>query len=162
MAYTIQFAFDQVEKRDRILAYLNARIAKDGRFKATLTPIHNYGRKGTLLPAIRVKPVRLAKKKPYCGNHPGECIVNPFLGPQKKKNATYLEWDDWVKFHNLVNKALNRFRACADVWSTPRDVKGKMWIRKGIKARVRYDYDNYFSLGREVREWNPGTEDQFQ
>jgi hypothetical protein len=105
----------------------------------------------------------LINRKPYCGNHPGECLVNPFTGPTKKPNATYLEWDDWVKFHAFVNRVLNRFKTNANVWSTPMDVRGKMWIRKGTSPRINWDWeerlDNY---GRIVRDWNQGTPDQFK
>lgn len=79
-----------------------------------------------------------------------------------KPRATYLEWNDWVKFHSVVNRVLNRFRADADVWSTPQDIRGKMMIRKGTKARLHYDWeektDNY---GRIIRVWNAGTPSQF-
>jgi hypothetical protein len=160
MAYTIKFNRDSNNtiKRDRVLAYLQARLIKDGRFRATLTPISVVGFSGKSFAAIRIKPVRLVTAKPYCGNHPGPCPVSN----KPKPRATYLEWEDWIQFHNLINKALNRFRADADVWSTPQDVKGKMWIRKGICARLRYDWEESFQMGRMIRIWNQGTEDQFQ
>ena len=159
MAYTIEFQKSDFAKRDKILAYLQARLIKDGRFKATLTPTTTFKRGGDVLPAIRVKPVRLINKKPYCGNHPGPCE----LDGKKKPKATFLEWNDWVAFHSLVNKALNRFRANANVWSTPMDVRGKMWIRKGTQARQRYDYsEELSSYGRVIRVWNQGTSDQFE
>jgi hypothetical protein len=159
--YTIRFDVGSDDKRDKIFTALTERLVKDGRFRATLTPTYSYGRRGSY-PEIHIKPVRLAKKKPYCGNHPGPCQVNPFVSPQKKKNATYLEWNDWVKFHGLVNKTLNKYRINADVWSTPIDVKGKMWIRKGTKARLRYDWtERYTNYGQTIRDWNQGTDDQF-
>lgn len=156
--YTIQFLDrNDFEKRNKVIDYIRARLIKEGVFNATLTPSHN-GKYYTIL----VKPVRLVKAKPYCGNHPGECQINPFLGPQKKKSMTLLEWDDWVKFHNLVNRCLNRFKANANVWSNPPDVRGKMWIRKGLKARVRYDWDEKPSAyGNPIRVWNTGSDDQF-
>jgi hypothetical protein len=133
-------------------------MAKEGKFRATLTrgmDMHSHY-------TIRIKPVRLVKAKLYCGNHPGPCEINPFIGPVAKKNATWLEWNDWVKFHGLVNRVLNRFRANADVWSTPTDVRGKMWIRKGTKARKRFDWtEDESQYGRVVRIWNQGTPDQF-
>lgn len=158
MAYTIQFNKGGIEKRDKVLAYLGERMAKEGIFRATLTPLHDsHGR-----PCIKIRPVRLLKKKPYCGNHPGECVVHPIFGARKKPNATYLEWDDWVKFHALVNRVLNRFKADCDVWSTPMDVRGKMWIRKGTNPRVKWDWtEDYNSMGLPIRHWNQGTPDQF-
>lgn len=156
MAYTIQILQGGFEKRDRVLAYLNERLTKENIFNAKLTPSMEKG-----LPSIIVKPVRLVKKKPYCGNHPGECQVNPFLGPQKKSNATYLEWNDWVAFHAVVNRVLNRFRCHANVWSNPQDVKGKMLIRLGLKSRKRYDWTEEWNGFQTVRIWNKGTSDQF-
>jgi hypothetical protein len=159
MAYTITLLDGGIAKQYQVLNYLAARMAKEGIFRATLTP--SVDRHARCI--IIVKPVRLIKAKPYCGNHPGECQINPFTGPQKKPRATYLEWEDWVKFHNLVNRVLNRFRANADVWSTPMDVKGKMWIRKGRKARVNWNWDESFDrYGRAIRIWNQGTPDQFE
>lgn len=170
MAYVIQFLKGGAEKRDKVYSYLQDRIAKDGRFRCQM----ELGEEKTTradrvqigkvysVPCIRISKVRLTEKKPYCGNHPGECIINPFLGPQKKPNATYLEWNDWVAFHALVNKTMNRFKANANIWTLPHDVKGRMWIRKGQLPRRRYEWtehvDNY---GRIVRSWNQGTEDQF-
>ena len=160
MAYTIKFLSGGIEKQTSVLNYLNARMAKEGIFRATLTPYTDD--KG--IPYIKIKPVRLCKKKPYCGNHPGECQINAFTGKlPKKPNATYLEWDDWVKFHDLVNRVLNRFHANADVWSTPLDVRGKMWIRKGLNQRIKYEWNERFDkFGRVVRDWNQGTLDQFK
>ena len=158
MAYTIQFQSGQFEKRDRVFSYLQERIIKEGRFRATLIVGHKYG----ILPSIVIKPVRLVKAKEYCGNHPGECVIPPH-GSKKKHVATYLEWEDWVAFNGMVNRVLNRFRANADVWSTPADVRGKMWVRKGLKARKRYDWEDKFLPGRSVpvRVWNQGDDSQF-
>ena len=153
MAYTIQFLCGSFQKRDKLLNYINQRLIKDGRFTATLTPTIEKR-----LPAIRVKPVRLTEKKSYCGNHPGTCEVGA-----KKMNARFLEWDDWVKFHRLINAALNMYHCNANVWSTPTDIRGKMHIRKGYKARLRYDWEEeYNDFGRPIRIWNPGTDDQFE
>lgn len=156
MAYTIQINHGGVEKRDKVLLYLRERVIKEGTFRATFTATEQRG-----LPCIVVKPVRLVKAKPYCGNHPGECEVTG----RKKPNSTYLEWNDWIKFHNIINRSLNRFRVDADVWSNPQDVSGKMWIRKGIKPRVKWDWEEKLTYGsmfrRVIRIWNQGTPDQF-
>jgi hypothetical protein len=159
VAYTIQFQENQIEKRDKILAYLQARLVKDGRFKATLTPVSNFGWKGNMFPAIRVKPVRLVKKKPYCGQHP---VCDPAFAPEKKPNSTRLMWADWINFNRLVNTVLNKFRISADVWSNPTETKGKFHIRKGTKARTRYDYEtSYTSYGRAIQIWDNGSDSQF-
>jgi hypothetical protein len=149
MAYTIQVLKGGSEKRDKVMAALATRL-ETSPFRATLTLEGEA--------SIKVRPVRLRVNKPYCGNHPGEC---PIGGPPKK-NASYLEWEDWVAFHKLVNATLNRFHTHADVWSTPADVRGKMWIRKGTAPRIHWDWtEDMDRYGRTVRTWNQGTPDQF-
>lgn len=154
--YTIQILSGGEEKRNRVMQYLNERLAKDGRFTAKLTPAYDKG-----LPSIHVKPVRLTKSKPYCGQHPDVCVAHPIFGERKKPNSRLLEWNDWVKFHNLVNKALNRLKVNADVWSNPADVRGKMLIRKGLRPRIRWDYTTDNSGMVPIHAWNQGTDDQF-
>ena len=100
---------------------------------------------------ITLRRVRLTKKKPYCGQHPGECVV-PRPAGWKKPNATYLERDDWVAFHKIINDVLDALGYPADVWSTPRECKGIMWIRKDNKRRYKYDYTEKY---RDKREKNP-------
>ena len=163
MAYTIKFQAGKTELCNKVLSYLRERMAKEGVFTALLTPSAVWSRGGVSCPIIVVKPVRLLKKKAYCGNHPGECEINPFTRTAPKKmNATFLEWEDWIKFHSLVNRCLNKFHADADVWSTPIDVNGKMWIRKGKSARKRYDWrEVYNPYGQDTRVWNQGDASQF-
>lgn len=186
MAYTIQILFGGAEKRDKVLAALQERIAKDGRFRCKLEAswerlsredkrIAGYhDALGTLrllaetgmskapdwVDGIRISKVRLTQKKPYCGNHPGPCPADG----KPKPNSTLLEWEDWVAFHALVNRTLNRFRTRANVFTLPYDVKGRMWIRKNDKARVRWDYEEQARPGFMVplRIWNQGTPDQFE
>jgi hypothetical protein len=154
--YTIKFLVGDFDKRDNILSILSERLIKDGRFRATLTPgAICVGSK--MSPTIFVKPVRLVKKKRYCGNHPNFC-ENP---NRPKPLSTFLEWSDWVAFHRVVNTILNKYRINADVWSNPPEVKGKMMIRKGTKARKRYDWTEDYSSGRRVQTWNAGDETQF-
>lgn len=153
MAYTIKFLSANEQRVATIHAYLLTRMAKEGKFRATLTSATDS--KGH--PIIVVKPVRLMKAKPYCGNHPGECQANG----KPKKTMTYLEWNDWVEFHNLVNRCLNKFHANADVYSTPADVRGKMWIRRGKQARLRYDWEEHMGMYGMVRTWDQGSPSQF-
>jgi hypothetical protein len=159
--YTIQIlqeGFSGIAKREQITTALLARVEKDGRFRIGAT--HMGVVKG--FPTLFLERVRLTNKKSYCGNHPGPCEVNPFRPQEKKKITSYLEWNDWVAFHNLVNGVLNQRHTNANVWTLPQDVSGKFWIRKGRQARVRYDYDEEMSsYGRVVRVWNVGTIDQF-
>lgn len=80
-------------------------------------------------------------------------------GPKMK--ATYLEWDDWVAFHKIVNDCLDVLMLDADVWSTPQNARGRFWIRKGTQRRTRYDYTETTLYGRPARLWNTGSPDQF-
>lgn len=175
--YTIQLLNGDENRLTDLREALLKRIAKDGRFRVGVVghSISNVGRrearehniphdKRCNVPTLYLQRIRLVKKKPYCGNHPGECVVNPFVGPRKKPNATYLEWDDWVAFHNLVNGLLNQRHVRALIWTLPQDVKGKMWIRKGLQARRRWDYEDDYSRNTVVpiRIWNQGTPDQFE
>ena len=109
---------------------------------------------------LYVKKVRLKTKKPYCGQHPGPCVVDG----RRKPKASYLEWDDWIEFHGIVNTLLTEAGFAADVWSSPFDVKGLFWIRKDNKPRVKFDWEERTPPGRihPVRIWNPGTPDQFE
>jgi hypothetical protein len=167
--YNIQILNPRADAQ-KLATTLQARVAKDSRFvihHLQVGSLHsfrkNYPQVGkTMLPTIFLSSVRLSQKKPYCGNHPGPCEVNPFLGPQPKKNATWLEWDDWVAFHTLVNNLLNQRHMSANIWTTPQDAKGKFWIRRGRQARLHYDYSEENYGGRIIRVWNTGTEDQFE
>lgn len=153
--YTIQILSGGEEKRDRVLDYLNRRIEKEGVFTAMLRKSSN-GK----FPSIHVSPVRLIKPKPYDGQQPGGNFRNPYFA-YKKHNAKYLQWNDWVRFHRLVNRVLNRFRTNANVWTEPPCIAGRMWIRKGLLARIRYDATTVCHNGRFIHKWNPGDDSQF-
>jgi hypothetical protein len=158
MAYTICLLRGDLSQQLKVLDALEARLLKSV-FTAKLTPAMDA--KGNL--TIIVKPVRLRQGKAYCGQHPGSCLVNPFFGPTKKPVAKWLEWDDWVKFHGLVNAVLNRLRIHADVWSTPTDVRGKMHIRKDMSPRIKWEWTESFTkFGTPIRIWNQGDESQFK
>lgn len=157
MAYTITFKKSS-PVQGKVLDYLRARLVKEGKFSAIfVSGIDRVGR-----PIILVQNVRLVKAKAYCGNHPGPCVVNPYAGARPKPVNKHLEWDDWVRFHSLVNRVLNRFHVEADVWSQPRDARGKFWIRRGKVSRVRYDYEESGPSYNPLRIWNTGTPDQFE
>ena len=152
--YTIRLLKGGLIKQLKVIQALEDRFDKS-RFKVTI----KLGMTPTGACCLYLKPVRLKEKKPYCGNHPGECPVST----KPKPYTTYLEWEDWVSFHKLVNATLNRLRVHADVWSTPADVRGKMWIRKGTLPRVRWDWtEDMDRYGRTVHTWNQGTPDQFK
>lgn len=170
--YTIQSLNPNVGPTKIMLA-LQVALTKDGRFKvgdmhADTSALSCKDRKEAgvhvwRVPTLYLTRVRLVKAKPYCGNHPGPCEINPFTGPTKKRNTVFLEWDDWVAFHTLVNKVLTRLKCSANVWTLLQDVQGRMWIRKGLQPRVKWDYiEQYNTYGLVRRVWNQGTDDQFQ
>jgi len=146
MAYTIQLT---TRDAGNLVTRLLGRMERDGRFRCDVGIMHSW--KGC---QITLRKVRLRKAKPYCGQHPGPCDAG---GP--KGNSTHLEWDDWIAFNNLVNDELDADYTIADVWSTPFDVKGRMWIRKGDRRRVLWDYEE---RPGGLRIWNVGTDDQFK
>ena len=151
MPYTIKL----LENADPVFIHkrLREQVEKDGRFR-----IESFAEADKILLA----KVRLTQKKEYCGNHPGECIA--LFVPRKKIRTHFLEWDDWVEFHSIVNGLLVELKISADVWSRPQDARGKFWIRKGLQARVRYDYEDDWRGGVPIptRIWNLGTPDQFK
>lgn len=149
---------------------LLAAISKDGRFRVlgsslTATRLTRKERVEAqtevyVAPTLLLKRIRLTTAKPYCGNHPGECAITG----DKKRNTTYLEWEDWVAFHGLVNKVCDKFKLSANIWTLPPDVRGKMWIRKGLLPRLRYDHTDDWSRGNvrgPLRVWNAGDASQF-
>lgn len=167
MAYTVKVHGNE-EDCFKVSKALRERIEKDGRFRARvvnagyMTPgSHKGSRKSGV--GFTLRNIRLTEAKPYCGQHAPPCVVNPYIGPQKKPRATYLEWEDWIEFNNLVNKVLDELHCDADVWSNPMEVQGRMWIRKGLRARIKYDYENVWRDDHwaPLQTWDLGSESQF-
>ena len=154
MAYTIRF-LDNLSTfaEEQILGTLVCRVRDSGRF--TIGSIQQGDEHGYR--HFWLSRIRLSVAKAYCGNHPGSCE----FPDRKKPRRTYLEWDDWVAFHSLVNEVLHSLSVSADVWTHPQDVRGKFFIRKGMAARTRFDWEESFSHGRPIRVWNKGTDDEF-
>ena len=152
--YTIK-PYDCGVKLATIVKRIEARAAKDGRFRPRLTIEGGE---------IHIK-VRLQAPKPYCGQHPGECAISPF-GERVKRSGSWLEWDDWVQFNDLVNDVLDGLKACAEVYSVPpekMDKGKKFYIRRGRARRVRWDWEEQPGPGwQPLRIWNHGSPDQFQ
>ena len=96
--------------------------------------------------SIRLDPVRLFKKKDYCGNHPGPCLLG---GGRKHKHYTYLEGADWVAFNDLVNTVLDRLKVDARVSS------GILITRKGRRRRIKYDQRFFNFDSRLIVDWEP-------
>lgn len=49
----------------------------------------------------------------------------------KGKKPMHLTPEEWESFNRLINDVLDSEQVIADVWSTPFDVKGRLWIRRG-------------------------------
>lgn len=106
-----------------------------------------HGRRPKSFRALNISRVRLIKKKDYCGQHAGPCQINPFFN--KKHNHTcFLEWNDWVSFHNIINDVLDEHGLSANITTQPAErivdlPNGKaarfFWIRKGLKRRFNYE-----------------------
>lgn len=167
MAYTIKIHTSDEVFVGKVKLLLEKTLEKDGRFRCRVENsgfIYKGPREGSRKEGygFTLRNVRLTKKKEYCGNHPGVCVVNPYLGSKKKPVASYLEWDDWVAFHSIVNDVLDKIKVDADVWSNPQDVKGKMWMRKGLARRTKYEWEERnTNHWQPLRIWNQGTVDQF-
>lgn len=141
------------DKGKRVQLALERAVAKS-KFTASFT----VGERGH----IHVKPVRLREAKLYCGQHPGECD----LGATRK--GRWLEWADWVEFHDLVNDTMDRLGEPANIWTNPperMDHGRKMWVRRAdLGRRLRWEWEDEHDkggLGRPTRIWNHGTPDQF-
>lgn len=188
--YTIQFLQEELSTFEQVGFQRTLReiITLGGRFKverqhwgtstltrkerkeaATLSPDRTdlvADHKGILLlnfaqvATLYLQKIRLTTPKPYCGNHPGACYLNG----RKKPTTSYLEWDDWVAFHTLVNGVCDYLQVSANIWTLPQDARGKMWIRKGTLPRLKWDYQEKWeppgSL-QPLRVWNTGSADQF-
>lgn len=175
MAYMLKFS-DQDTMR-LFFQRFNQLLESDGRFviRTILEPKQTWEGIGGKRAANRGAPahwqvgmrgIRLTRAKPYCGQHPGECIVG-LLGPRPKPNLRCLEWDDWIQFHDLVNDVLDSLDARADVWTVPRELPipghgRRFFIRKGSKRRVRWEWEEKSGRFNVVRLWNMGSDDQFE
>src|SRR4029077_17151066 len=48
---------------------------------------------------VRIANLRLRVAKDYCGQHPDECLVNPFFTKKHRKSSN-LEVADYVRFND--------------------------------------------------------------
>jgi hypothetical protein len=76
---------------------------------------------------ITLRNIRLKELKPYCGNHPGPCLIN-----KKHRQSRCLEGLDWVEFNDLVNNVLDSLYLSADVLSS------QCVMRLGHQRRTHY------------------------
>lgn len=169
MPYTIKTK--TAAEAQEFIARLREVITEDDYFAVpdicftVLSPVKSFA-------LVELRKIRKTTPSEYCGQHPGPCVINPFVGERKKQKNRLLEWEDWVKFHGVVNGVLDAMGAVADVWSRPMEAvpmpgtgsRSKFWIRKGARARVRYDWEEEYRSGRHlpVRLWNMGSPDQFE
>lgn len=79
---------------------------------------------------LSLSNIRLIVPKPYCGNHPGPCLVK-----QKKRRLNFLEWNDWLDFNNQINDVLDAENIAAKVASL-----GTFIHRKGLQRRTHYSW----------------------
>lgn len=168
--YTIQLLEGETFTQQSLRHELQRTIKEQGKFQVgdsrwdssflTSKEREEVGVEAWQVPTFYMSRIRLTTPKPYCGNHPGPCQVNPFI-QRKKPRATWLEWDDWVVFHTMVNNVCDSLQVYANVWTLPQDARGKFWIRKGYRPRQRYDYEEAYVRGDLTRVWNTGTIDQF-
>lgn len=108
-------------------------IQRHSRFTATVSSRNHY----RYNECIEIRNVRLIKAKPYCGNHPNACVVT--FREKRHNKSKFLEGADWVEFNDFVNDQLDALNASADVFSSPQEVRGLLWIRRGTKRRLRYE-----------------------
>jgi len=109
------------------------------RFTANITENHDG--------SLKIKMIRLRTRKGYCGNHPNECVINPFIGEQKHKVCRFLEGADWVEFNDMMNDALDRHAISCVIFSRPLEIKKKLMVRKGVMRRTAYNSEPFFRGG---------------
>lgn len=133
---------------DRDVMYAIAGLLAASRFTAEV----RYGKvkrrdKKTYTGALTVHDVRLNQSKVYCGSHPAGCENPP--DPKAKKpfggKTKFLEGADWIAFNDLLNDALDKLGASADVASFVVE------IRRAECRRTRYDYH---TDARNQPEWD--------
>jgi hypothetical protein len=124
--------------------------------------------------AVRIEVVRLRNRKLYCGQHPGPCVVNPFLGIKKHPNSARLEGADWVGWNDGINDVLDRLNLDANAWSANREAakpgrKGNLvgvsryFIRKGRCRRILYDAEFHTnSVGNTFAHWTEGHDCDYE
>lgn len=120
MAYEIKH-FPLEKMGDIIHALENA--LQQSRFTADICPHRSK---------ITMHNIRLRESKPYCGNHPYPCPVNPFGFERPHRKDKRLEGADWVAFNDMINDTLDNLKILATVKSRV------CLIRKGAERCVRY------------------------
>jgi len=70
------------------------------------------------------------------------------ISPYSGRRGRILNWDDWVKVNNTINKVLNKERISANVKS----LKGKFIVRQGAKAMTERDWEHlkYENVGSQM------------
>ena len=88
---------------------------------------------------ISIGKIRLRKSKPYCGNHPAECLLQGGREPKHPKTC-HLEGADWVAWNDMINDVLDERKVFANFWSmaTSFNSKTAFRLRSGWHRRVKY------------------------
>lgn len=161
MAYVIKFSLSTIGIYD-IQRSLRAQLDTFVTYKWSerTTRNHLY---------FELSEIRLKEAKPYCGNHAGPCIVRVFERP--RRNGRWLEGEDWMRVHALVNEVLDSLNVSCRVYTAGADVYPVQGIPKKhlvvrtetLGARKRYDYRDIAKPGEMFPHYayNPGTQDQF-
>lgn len=89
---------------------------------------------------ISLRKIRLKESKPYCGSHPGPCIIEG-----RKRKAVFLEGLDWIEFNDILNNWADALPLEADISSSV------CAIRIGRKRRMDYRGHNE---GTKQAEWD--------
>lgn len=127
--------FSNPEMREEFLdRFLNA--LKESRFAVSGIDLgwKNQGRgkeKQTVF-TLSIHRIRLKESKPYCGNHPGPCLLSATGVVHKNKKSVFLEGADWVAFNDMLNDILDEMDVEAYVASKT------VVIRKGRLRRINY------------------------
>ena len=109
--------------------------------------------------AIKIECVRLRRKKPYCGQHPGPCLVQAV---RKHRVGRWLEGADWVGFNDGLNDLFDRMKWRADIWSYNREaVGGIYYIRRGRLRRIDYTHNTDYRFGQFIAFWEKAEQHDF-
>lgn len=128
-----------------VAAAIDSAVARS-RFRLE-HPIRTVPRRGGRADVL-VEHVRLRVPKPYCGNHPGPCRIDPrFERPHRK--LVFCEGLDWVSWNDLVNDVLDRLRHGGDAASR------SVVIRRAGRRRVVYG-ERYLAFNHV--DWDPDGE----
>lgn len=122
---------------------------------------------------VKIRNIRLKQKKPYCGNHPAECVGGLFGAERTHRKGTWLEGLDWVEFNDHLNDLLDSLYVSANIKSSV------CILRKGRRRRTHYGmyqqgmfnqwkmdepddcYEDFCGQAAPMSEWPWGTPGEY-